>query len=155
MHAGLPGRRAMTRRSTAAIIAAAVAGFLLMLGSCVAGAAVYLGVWPPVHQVREDAVVGAWTGTGGVQVTFGADHTFTATGLPFHLQNLPGAVDYTGPGTWRLVRTTRYEQEHVELALRGNHVRELQIDLRRRPVRLFIWIGDPDEGKRYWLDRSR
>lgn len=109
--------------------------------------------WPETRDAVDSDIAGVWRGPGGAAITFRSDHTLTATNVPFQL-TAPGLFDqpWSGAGTWRLDEGRR-RQQFVQIVLETRTGTELERQWKDGNLRLFFWIGDPDEGNRFIFEK--
>lgn len=105
--------------------------------------------------VREDDLIGTWVGADGATLGLYRDHSLVGMKMPFQLAS-PAIFSsaWSGSGTWRLASASKYEDVHVDAVLNGSVDAPIDIGRLGRGFGLFLWVGDPDEGKRYWLRRQ-
>jgi hypothetical protein len=128
---------------------------LLLLPVMAAVLLVSSGCGSRTRTVEESDVVGTWHGSDGATLTFSTDGTFHDEQFPLQL----AAPDFfttphTGSGAWKLLPSDRYEGQRVELEVDHTALDILDPEWSGGHVRLFFFIGDPDEDRRYWLCRK-
>lgn len=134
---------------------AGIAAVAFGLALALVGAVVQVVMWwPESRDVTDADIVGAWRGAGGAVLTFREDHTFTATSVPFQLA-APGLFDepWSGAGTWEL-NPGKLREQFIQLGLENRVGLELERQWKDDRFRLYFWIGDPDEGKRFFFDKA-
>lgn len=105
--------------------------------------------------VEESDLVGTWRGNDGATLTLSTDGTFQAEQFPLQL----AAPDFfttphTGSGVSELLPSDKYEGQRIELVVDHKALDTIEPEWSGGHVRLFFFIGDPDEDRRYWLCRK-
>jgi hypothetical protein len=104
----------------------------------------------PLHVDAAD-VVGTWNGRDGVSVQVLPDGTLNGIRVPFEIVG----GDWTGTGTWQLSPADNYGGPRLDVGLdRERAATDLYVDRHDGAIALFMWLGDPDEGQRYWFTRA-
>jgi len=100
-------------------------------------------------------VVGGWRGAGDVQIQILPDNRLRGSQVPFQLNGGVVHEAWTGTAHWRLVPHDDYQGPHLEVGLDAEEAAtNLYIGSHNGTIALFIWIGDPDEGNRYWFRKT-
>ena len=105
--------------------------------------------------VRRGDVVGTWLGKNGAKLVLHEDGSFQQSGLPMQVILTPALFPEPNfdSGTWSLQPPSFGNPPNVELVVGQTALQAPYIDGHGDGMRLFFWIGDPDEGIRYVMCR--
>ncbi|MEV4628432.1 hypothetical protein AB0J90_19400 [Micromonospora sp. NPDC049523] len=139
-------------RTVIALSAVGVLVVLLVVGVLATVTHRALLAEPPV--ATDANVRGEWQGPDGAVLTLRPDHTFDTRRLPAQL-TAPERFTrpWTGSGTWHLAEPDRYDVQSISVIV-DSYALPLYLDRSQDSIRLYLWIGLPQEGKRYFLDRA-
>ncbi|WP_130337534.1 hypothetical protein [Micromonospora kangleipakensis] len=116
-------------------------------------------------ELSNDIVVGVWQGAGGCELVLNDDGTFHASQIPVSLlgSEPPTSATTSGAGRWSVrAAVNDYSGRKTEVALVFESLDEFpvpySVNLRSDSVDgkivLFWFIGDPDLGRRFILERT-
>ncbi|MEH0983604.1 hypothetical protein [Micromonospora sp. CPCC 205556] len=116
-------------------------------------------------ELSDLTVVGSWRGAGGCEFVFNDDGTFRASQIPASLLGRASTQSNTmsGSGTWSVrAAVNDYSERKTQVALVFDaldgfpvpYSTNLRSDSADGEIVLFWFIGDPDLGRRFVLERS-
>jgi hypothetical protein len=145
-------------------VGAAVTGAICLV-VVIAGYAVNRWLEDSRPVLSKDIVVGTWRGAGGGELSISDDGTFRAPQVPTSLLESARSTPATtsGSGRWRLAAALndssgRETQVALTFDILHNYPVPYSVNVRSDSVDgkvvLFWFIGDPDVGRRFVLERS-